>query len=414
MPLRARAASLFVLLALAAPAKADGPLEFGAAIGTSWYDHTNVPNSYSGKLFRPWVRYEGPAGNWDVRGFAQERLQFYTGRTADSALGGTSRQWNEHIEGTALRTWAEGQDLSFGGRFVHSHDAYDPGLGIALPHGNVFTWSGEAGSHFELYEAGLRARGKNYEADPRLVDARSFGWTARIVPVRRPHDSAFAGITGSQLNVDEAVELITLRPGAGYRRRLDPLLTAEIEAGAALARFADGTDQALPMLALGLMRDPNRGSALGFELRARLEGDSLAAVYAEARYPIASGRMHLRVQSDAEAEGGYYSTANRTTEFTWGALDTLGRANILGIDGSYGITQPLRGEGPTTDLVRTTAYAIRRVQPWLDVRVAASYVHEYARSFRPPVRRVRLEAELDLLASGFASTAFRTLTEARP
>jgi len=30
------------------------------------------------------------------------------------------------------------------------------------------------------------------------------------------------------------------------------------------------------------------------------------------------------------------------------------------------------------------------------------------------VRRVRLEAELDLLASGFASTAFRTLTEARP
>ena len=411
---RARAGSFIVLLALAAPAQADGPLEFGAAVGTSWYDHTNVPNPYTGRMFRPWVRYDGPAGNWNVEGFAQERLQFYTGQSNDSIFGGTSRQWNEHIEGTAIRTWAEGQDLHFGGAFVHSHDAYDPGLSTTLPHGNVFYWSGEAGSRFDLYEADVRARGKNYEADPRLVDARSFGWTARIVPLRHPHDSAFAGVSGSQLNVDQAVELITLRPGAGYRRRLDPLLTAEIEAGAALARFADGTDQALPMLALGLVRDPNRGSALEFELRARLEGDSLAAVLAEGRYPIASGRMHLRVQSDAEAEGGYYRTANRTTEFAWGALDTLGRANIVGIEGTYAITQPLRGDGSKTDLVRTTAYAIRRVQPWLDVRVAAAYVHEYARSFRPPVRRVRLEAELDLLASGFASTAFRALTEDRP
>ena len=402
-----------LLLALVAPAEGDGPLEFGAGVGASWYDHTNVPQTYSGRVIRPWVRYEGRAGHWDVEGFAEERLRFYTGRPADSTLGGTSRQWNEHIEGTAIRRWAEGQDLSFGGTFIHSHDAYDPDLGSTLPHGNVISWSGEAESRFDLYEAGLRARGKDYKADPRLVDARSFGWTARIVPVRRPHDSAFAGVTGSQLNVDDAVELITLRPAAGYRRRLDPLMTAEVEAGAALARFADGTDQALPMLALGLMRDPDRGSALGFELRARLEGDSLAAVYAEGRYPIASGRLHLRARSDAEAEGGYYRTASRTTEFAWGALDTLGRANILGIEGSYAITQPLRGEGSTTDLVRTTAYAIRRVQPWLDLRVAASYVHEYARSFRPPVRRVRLEAELDLLASGFAGSAFRALTEAR-
>jgi len=416
MPFGPRFGTLFVLLALAAPAKADAPLEFGAAVGTSWYEHTNlVPNStFTGKSIRPWVRYDGPAGNWDLDGYAQHRLEFYSGRSTDSAFGGTSRHSNDRLEVTAVRRWETRKDLTLGASVIHAEDLFDPEFETVLPRGDVTRWYGLAGTHAGLYEASVRMRGTHYEDDPRLVDSGSLGWLARVVPVQRAIDEAFAGVSGRQLDVDAATELISIRPAVGYRRHILPTITAEVEAGAALNRFPEGPDEALPMIALGLLRNPDRGRALELESRLRLEGDSLAMVLVEGRYPIASGRLRLRAQSDAEAEGGYYTTANRTTEFATSVEDTLARANLLGLEGSYAVTRPLRGEGPSSDLVRATAWAVRRVQPWLDFRLAASYAHEFASSFRPPVRRVRLDAELNLLGGGFGRDLFGAMTGVRP
>jgi hypothetical protein len=151
--------------------------------------------------------------------------------------------------------------------------------------------------------------------------------------------------------------------------------------------------------------DPRRVGALRASLDARFEGDSLAAIAALARYPLSSGALWLRAESSADAEGGLYRSATRTHRLAVGAEDTLARANVLGVETSYARAHPFRGEGPVTTTLRASLWAIRRVQPWLNARIAASYLREpfgFSSSSGPVLRRIRLEAELIVLSGGFA------------
>ena len=81
----------------------------------------------------------------------------------------------------------------------------------------------------------------------------------------------------------------------------------------------------------------------------------------------------------------------------------MARASVLGVETSYARGRPFRGEGPSTSVLRASAWALRRVQPWLNARIAASYLREpFGTSGSPVLRRIRLEAELIVLSGGFA------------
>jgi hypothetical protein len=408
--------ALFPLLVVAASPAADaaGPLEFGAALGTSWYDHRSTadgPTTFSLRTLKPYVRYDGALGNWDVRGLAQRRMEFYSGDAIDSVLN-TSQHAHDRIQLRALRQWSERGELSLEGGYVRSHDLLEADQGTVVVDGNVTRWTGAVGTRVDLFEGAARLRTTAYDGDPSLVGSRAFGWTARLVPVRRSFDAVFLGLSDSQLEVADTTVLISRLAGVGYRRRVMPLLTAEIEVGAAETRFADGSRQQRPMVGLGLERDPARGAALGFVLHARFEGDSAAALAGEARYRMAAGRVWLRAESLADAEGGLVRQATRTRRFSLGIEDTLGRANVLGFEGSYIRTRALRGDGSGTEILRTSGWVMRRIQPWLNARLAASYLREPlgARRFEPVFRRIRLDAELIVLSSGFGTTMFRALS----
>ena len=114
----------------------------------------------------------------------------------------------------------------------------------------------------------------------------------------------------------------------------------------------------------------------------------------------------------ADAEGGVYRSAMRTLRFALGVEDTLGRANVLGFEGSYIRTHELRGDARGTEVLRTTGWVMRRVQPWLNVRIGASYLREPigVREGEPVYRRIRLDAELIVLSSGFGATTFKALS----
>jgi hypothetical protein len=396
--------SVVIPLTFASGAQAQGPLSFGANVGTMWYDDRSFgpPATFNARTVRPWVRYSGPAGTWDVDGRAQHRFDFYSGGPSDSAFGRT-RHGNDRVEIRAVRRWNEVENLSAEGRFFRAHDLFDTDQGTILPRGNVMRWSGAVSSRVAVYEAAVGARGTRYDNDPELRNALSLGWSARLIPLHRAIDAAFIGAAGTQIDVGPKTALVSQRLSAGYRRRIFPLVTAEAEAGIAFARFSDGGRQSRPMVALGIERIPQRGAALELVARARAEGDSLAAVLAEGRYRMSAGRVLLRLQSDAEAEGGFYSDANRTTRLVAAAEDTIARANVLGIEASYARTRSLRGNDSATTLLRSTAWALRRIQPWLSFRLAASYLREPfpGRANVPNYRRIRLDAELILLSGGF-------------
>jgi hypothetical protein len=392
---------------MAAPAAhAGAPLEFGTALGGSWYDHRASiagPTTFTLRSIKPYLSYDGRAANWDVRGLAQRRFEFYSGHAIDTVLN-TSRHAHDRMNLRALRRWSEREELNLEGDYVHSHDMLEADQGTVVANGNVTRWSAGIGSRLPMFEAATRVRATSYDDDSSLVDSRAFGGTARLMPVRRAIDSVFLGLGFSQLEVGQATALISRLVSAGYRRRVAPLVTAEIEAGAAEARFSDGARQILPMIAAGLERDPARGAALGFALHARFEGDSAAALAGEGRYRMAEGRLWLRAESMADAEGGIYRHATRTSRFALGVEDTVARANVIGFEGSYTRTRALRGAGKGTEILRTTGWAMRRIQPWLNLRIAGSYLREPlgAPPLIPIYRRIRLDAELIVLYGGFA------------
>jgi len=404
--------SLFVPLAFAASsASAEGPLEVGAGFGASRYNQVSSPGTavFDLRTIRPYARYDGPAGDWALNGFAQSRLDMYSGAPVDTL--DTRHYVNSRIQARASRRWSPTQDLKLEGAFLHTHDLFESDLGTVLPQGTLTRWNGGIGSHYELYETDLRARLTEY-SDPTLSDGLALGGYFRIVPVRRAIDAAFVGVAYSQLDVGDRTALINRSASVGYRRRVVPLIEAELEVGGIDTRFEDGGHQRLPMVGLGLARDPDRGSALGFELRARFEGDSLAAVSGEGVFHVASGRVNLRAESSADAEGGFYRSATRSRRFAAGLEDTLGRANIIGLESSYTTTQALRHEQKGTEVLRATGWAMRRVQPWLNLRVAASFMREPV-TFHPgePVyRRIRLDAELIVLSRDFGVGMFKALT----
>jgi hypothetical protein len=404
--------SVFIPLAFAAsPACAEGPLELGAGFGASRYNQTTVPGTavFDLRTIRPYARYDGPAGNWFLDGFAQSKLDMYSGAPVETL--DTRHYVNSNVRARASRRWSSTQDLKLEGAFLHTHDLFESDLGTVLPQGTLTRWSGSVGTRLELFETDVRSRLTEY-SDPTLSDGLAFGGYARLVPLRRAIDAAFAGVAYNQLDVGSRTALINRSASVGYRRRVAPLIDAELEVGGIDTRFADGGHQRLPMVAMGLARDPDRGSALGFQLRARFEGDSLAAVSGEGVFRVASGRIRLSGEQSADAEGGFYRSANRSRRFAAGLEDTLGRANIIGIESSYTTTQALRHDQKGTEVLRATGWAMRRVQPWLNLRLAASFMREpvSSRPDEPVYRRIRLDAELIVLSRDFGVGMFKALT----
>lgn len=405
-----------LLLALSmggATAHAAGPLEFGAALGTSWFDHRSSvqgPTSFTVRTLRPYVRYSGStADGWELAAQGQRRFEFYSGRAIDAIQSG-SRRSHDRLNLQAVRRSSERNRLSFEGGYIRSHDMLDTDAATIVANGNLTRFSSALGARVEFFEGDARLRSTTYDDDSSLVDSRSVGGSARLVPFRRSIDAAFLGVAASQLDIDGSTALISRMASVGYRRMLAPLISAELEVGAAEARFADGGRQIRPMLALAFERDPGRGAALNVALRARFEGDSAAALALEGRYLMAGGRSWLRAESMADTEGGILRHATRTRRFSLGFEDTLARANILGFEGSYINARSLRGEGEGTDLLRTAGWVMRRIQPWLNARVAASYLREPLGVSPKLIRRIRLDVELIVLSGGFGSTAFRALS----
>lgn len=395
-------------------AHAAGPLEFGAALGTSWFHHRSSvqgTSSFSIRTLRPYVRYNGTTDDgWELTAEAQRRFEFYSGRAIDAVQGG-SLHAHDRLNLQAVRRSSERNRLSIEGGYIRSQDMLDTDEATNVANGNLTRWTTALDARVELFEGGARLRSTTYDDDSSLVDSRSVGGNARLVPFRRSIDAAFLGVAASQLDINGSPALISRRASVGYRRMLAPLINAEVEVGAAEARFADGGRQRRPMLALAFERDPGRGAALNVALRVRFEGDSAAALGLEGRYLMAGGRSWLRAESMADAEGGILRHATRTRRFSLGFEDTLARANILGLEGSYINARSLRGEGEGRDILRTTGWVLRRIQPWLNARVAASYFLREPLGVSPTVfRRIRLDVELIVLSGGFGSSAFRALS----
>lgn len=395
--------------ALAPPAGA-GPLEVGLALGASHYDHRSSfagPTSFDLRSLRPHVRYTGDAGGWSVDGLAQRRFEFYSGVEIDSVFRSGDHS-HDRVRLEARRRWSELDQVSLEGGYTRSQDLLDADQGTVVVDGTVTRWAAEAGAELRHFEGEARVRRTSYGGREGYERGLALGWAARAVPIRQRLHTLFVGVRESRLEVGGRNELRSRGASLGLRRRVDPIHTASLEAGAVEHRLPDGSHLRKPAVGVAFERDPGRGHALELALSAQFEGDSLSAVGAEAGWRLASGRLWLRAEAAADAEGGIFRNATRVRRLVAGVTDTLGRANVLGFEGSYAHARPLFEEGERTEIVRMTGWALRRIQPWLNGRIGLSYLREpvKARYQEPIFRRFRVDAELIVLHSSNQSGLF--------
>jgi hypothetical protein len=407
-----RCGALALALCVPALAAAGSAFEAGIGAGTSWYDHrsgADGPTTYTLRSIKPYVRYDaGRESPWGLRVLAQRRFEMYSGSAIDSVLG-TGRHTHDRMSLRAERRLSAFERIGLDAGYVRSHDLLEADQGTVVVDGNVTRWSGGVDARVSLLELVAKGRTTSYDDRPQYIPSAATSFSARLIPIRRPAHAVFVGGAVSRLELDEATALWSRSASAGYRRHVSPLVALELEAGAIETQFEDGAVQRRPMFAVGVERDPDRGSALGFALRARAEGDSLASVSAEARWRLASGRVWLRGESLADAEGGLYRHATRTRRIAAGIEDTLGRANVVGVEASYIRTRALRGEEDGTEVLRSSGWVMRRVQPWLNARLGASYLREPigVPTSGPIYRRIRLDAELIVLHGSFGTSSFK-------
>jgi len=400
---------LALAIGLALPVGAE-PLEVGLALGASHYDHRSSfagPTSFNLRSLRPHVRYLGDAAGWDVDALAQRRFEFYSGVEIDSVFRSGDHS-HDRVRLEARRRWSELDQVRLAGGYTRSQDLLDADQGTVVVDGTVTRWAAEVGTELRYFEGEARVRRTSYGGREGFERGLALGWAARAVPIRQRIHTVFAGVRESRLEVGGRNELRSRGASVGLRRKLDPIYTASLEAGAVEHRLPDGAYLRKPAVGLALERDPGRGHALELALSAQFEGDSVSALGAEAGWRLASGRLWLRAEAAADAEGGIFKNATRVRRVVAGVTDTLGRANVLGFEGSYAHARPLFEEGERTEIVRMTGWALRRIQPWLNGRIAVSYLREpmKARYLEPIFRRFRVDAELIVLHSSNQSGLF--------
>jgi len=407
--IRVRYAGAFAVvfgLSLAESARAQGPIQAGVGVGYRYYDHMSPQNvgaaTYQAKTVTPRlrVREATPVSFLDL--WAERRFEFYTQDAALDTLIGTGNHTADRASLEARHEFSELDEVKAHADYVRSRDLLDIEQGTVTAAGDQRRWDvGTQGALWHV-EGGFGLEDRRYK-EAGTADAQNLEWTARAVPLKLPANALFAGFYQLHIDLDQknGLGLWTVldkrMPHVGFRHAITPSLKGEITGGVANVYFGDGTSQR--RTALGAVLERRSDAPTSFRFEVGFEGDSLSLARANMQRNLGNGAVWLSGESYAEAEGGFASYPALTRRFAAGVRDTLGRANVLYFETSYEHARPIHFAGQRTESYRAAGWLQRRMQPWLDARIGASFLRQqvHQQDGEPLYRRFRMDAELSAM-----------------
>jgi len=352
-----------------------GPLTLGLEAGYSYFQHAATPFSaqeFQSRSLEPLIRFDGDTGRSRVLLEARRRFDLYSGPALGEALGGSSHT-ADHASLSLRHSWSRRSLTWADGYFLRTRDALDVDRWIPAYQPEVTEWGTNVAANFGHLEGDFHARGWSY-AMPGLQDALGRNWSVRVLPVLQPQGAWFTAWHRREIVLGSETLVSSQVAAAGLRRNLSPGLSAEAEAGVSMLTVAGGARQPGPEAALelrGAARGPNTLSA-----RLQVERGFPATVTMRASRGMGNGQVWLAVESLVDAEGGVYRYPTFSRRASAGVQDTLGGANLIGIDASVGGLRPYYFDQPGTDEFRTSLWVARRMRPWLTGRVGCSYLQQ--------------------------------------
>src|SRR5439155_24992694 len=116
---------------------------------------------------------------------------------------------------------------------------------------DVTRWGTTGRADLWRAEGSYRLEGWSYAA-AQLPDALALAWNADVIPIRHPRDAWLVGWRQRQFQIGGWNALRSHMAVVGYRRRLSPLLSAQLEAGGFDVEYGDHTRVDGPAVALVL------------------------------------------------------------------------------------------------------------------------------------------------------------------
>jgi len=386
-------------------ALAQGPVQAGVGMGLRFYDHeqpVGQPATYAARTITPLlrVRVDNAASLLYLQ--AERRFEFYDGDAGLDTLIGPGNHTADRAALEARHHFTEMDEIRGTARYVRSRDLLDIDEGTVSSAGDQRRWDLETSGELWRTEGSFLFENHRYE-EAGTSNVQNIEWTARAVPLRLPALAVFGGFTQQRIELDQKTGfgpwtvLDRRLPHLGLRRAITPTLKAELTGGVADVLFGDGSRQRRAAFGASLTR--REDAPVTFLFQVGFEGDSLSLARATLGRTLGNGGIWIRGESYADAEGGFQHYPTETRRIAAGVRDTLGRANVLTFETSYENDRPIHFPGPRSEVLRASGWLTRRMQPWLEARVGASFL-------RNPVnlhpgetlyRRFRMDAELSAM-----------------
>ena len=389
-------------LSCAESARAQAPIQAGVGLGFRYYDHMSPQtqaSTYEARTVTPRIRVREQSAVNLLDVWAERRFEFYTQDAALDTLLGTGDHTADRASLEARHEFSALDEVKAHAAYVHSRDLLDIDQGTITAAGDQRRWDlGTQGAWWRI-EGSFGLEDRRYK-EAGTADAENIAWTARAVPLRLPSNAVFAGFSQLHIDLDQKnglgqwTVLDKRMPHLGYRHAITPSLKGEITGGVANVYFGDGTSQ--KRAAFGALLERRSDAPISFRFEVGFEGDSLSLARGTMERALGNGAVWVSGESFAEAEGGFASYPALTQRYAAGVRDTLGRANVLYFETSYEHARPIHFTGQRTEAYRAGGWLQRRMQPWLDAKIGASFLRQpvHLQPGEPLYRRIRMDAEL--------------------
>jgi len=336
-------------------------------------------------------RLELRGGSQRLRASVSAQRQYWS-PLPRPAGSGTLRPATDRVAFHGTSDWAGGEKLFLDGRYLRPGDAFQ----LDLPEssdGAVARWGGAGGGNLGWADGACRIEGWSYATGaPR--NAIGIASRASVMPWRGPRDAWVLGFRHLVLQLDQAYQIRSYLVSTGYRRFLSPVTWAQVEVGAAKVLFGDTTSARGPALVFELGGPTNPLGAVTTSVTFCEELPT--AVSAGIGRPLPSGSISVRWESLIDPQGGAFRHPHLSRRASLEVQDTLSRATVLELSVSRAQSRPYRLMGPEPDVVRASAWLVRRMRPWLTGRCGYSYLSQASRGpgSTPAYRRMRLDVAM--------------------
>jgi len=263
-------------------------------------------------------------------------------------------------------------------KFHESRDTFEQDQGSVLFPSSYRSGAGTADLNLTRLETSGQIEAWDY-AGANLSDATTRHFALTLLPVRTRTTAGLVSYHLTQLDFNGRRGLESNVAQLGFRRRHTATIASQLEVGAAIVDYQDGTPKTTRPAVAARVILYGQGPDKPVVAEASLQRDAATTMTAMLRTRLPIGIATANWETALEGEGGFYTHPVTARRVAFALVDTVGARTTITMEGSYAWTFPFHAPGLRADTYRS---AITLSVP-VRSRVTAQTGYKFVRQVDP-------------------------------